>query len=486
MRRLLENIDALYTCDRQDRVLRKAWLIAEDGRIAALGEGDAPEGAYDERVDLAGSVVMPGFVNTHHHFFQTLTRAVPAAQRSQLIDWLRLFYPVWGRMTPDDLGAAAAATSAELLLTGATTSADHFYLIPHCDPAFVEAEIAATRAAGIRLHLVRGSMITMERDLERELEPVLGPNGGGLVDDPVAVLRDMSRTIAAHHDSSVGAMTTVALGPTTPTYDNLEFMRDVAMLADEAGVGLHVHLHPQPLERAMTLKRFGMTPLQVLDSAGFVGERTWFAHGTRLDDADMALMARRGAGLSHCPRTILRLGMRVTPVHAMRAHGVRVAVGVDGAASNDSSSMLGDMRLALLLHRLAGGEGEVDSTEWLDPYDVLLMATRDAAALIGRQDIGRLEVGLCADLVGFDMRAIGFAGARLDLLSGLLLAGDDTRASLTMVAGEPLVRDGRLIRNDEMALRAAADAATERLVERASALTGMDYRSFGHRAAAVA
>lgn len=478
MRRLLENLDALYTCDDRDCVLREAWLIAEDGRIAALGEGTSPDGQYDERIDLTGSIGMPGLVNAHHHFFQTLTRAIPKAQRGHLIDWLRLLYPVWGSMTPDDLSAAASATCAELLLTGATTTADHFYLVPNCDPAFVAAEVEAAYAAGIRLHIARGSMTSIERNLESELSPILGPKAGGIIDDPVKVLADMRRTISTYHDPGFGSMLTIALGPTTLPYDNLEYLKSVADLAREAGVGLHMHVHPQPTEREMALTRFGRTPLQILDDAGYLGPRTWLAHSTRLDDADMRLVAARGVGVAHCPRMILRLGSRVTPVHAMRAHGINVAVGVDGGASNDSGSMLGEMRLALLLHRLAGGGDEVSPEGWLDPYDVLLMATRKSAAMIGRSDIGQLAVGLCADVTAFDMRGVGFAGARLDLLSGLLLAGDDTRASLTMVGGRPLVRDGVLVQQDEYKLRERVDSATERLVSRAAAKTGIDYLRF--------
>jgi cytosine/adenosine deaminase-related metal-dependent hydrolase len=273
-------------------------------------------------------------------------------------------------------------------------------------------------------------------------------------------------------------MLTIALGPTTPPYNNLEYLKSVADLARDADVGLHMHLHPQPAEREMTLNRFGRTPLEILDDAGYLGPKTWLAHSTRLDEADMRLIAARGVGVAHCPRMILRLGSRVTPVHAMRAHGINVAVGVDGGASNDSGSMLGEMRLALLLHRLAGGGDEVCPAIWLDPYDVLLMATRKSAAMIGRSDIGQLAVGLCADVTAFDMRGVGFAGARLDLLSGLLLAGDDTRASLTMVGGQPLVRDGVLLRQDEYKLREGVDLATERLVSRAAAKTKIDYLSF--------
>lgn len=479
MRRLIANIDALYTCDERDRVLRGAWIVVEGARIAALGEGAAPDGSFDERLDLTGAVAMPGLVNAHHHFFQTLTRALPRAQRGQLLDWLSVLYPVWGAMTPDDFAAAAAATSAELLLTGATTSVDHCYLVPRGDADFIASEVAAVRGVGLRLHLVRGSMTAIEGDLEARLSRTLGPRAGGIIDDPADVLAQMQAAVRGFHDPSANSFLTVALGPTTPTYDDVAFMRAVGQMAGELDVGIHMHVHPQPHERVLCRERFGLTPVEMLDSAGLLGPRTWFAHATRLDAADIALLAARGAGVAHCPRMILRLGARIPPVHQMRAGGLRVAVGVDGAASNDSGSMLGEMRLALLLHRLFEGGAEVASDEWMTSYDVLLMATRVAASLIGRNDIGRIAPGLCADVTAFDLRGIGFAGAWADRLSALLLAGDDSRAALTMVAGTPLVRDGRLLGADEHALRAAADRAAERLVARAAAATGTDYRDFG-------
>jgi 8-oxoguanine deaminase len=420
-------------------------------------------------------------VNTHHHFFQTLTRALPRAQRGQLLDWLAVLYPVWGLMEPDDLAAAASASAGELLLTGATTSVDHLYLIPRCDPAFIGAEVEAARQAGIRLHLVRGSMTTIEGDLEERLSAKVGPRAGGIIDDPDAVLASMRRTVETHHDPRRGSSLTVALGPTTPTYSDLPFMQSVARMGADLSVGIHMHVHPQAEERQLCQERFGKTPIEVLDSVGLLGPRTWFAHSTRLDEKDIAILARNDVGVAHCPRMILRLGARIPIIHRMRAGGMRVTVGVDGAASNDSGSMLGEMRLALLLHRLADGGGEVSSENWMTPYDVLLMATRDAASLIGRDDIGAIAPGLCADITAFDMRGIGYAGARSDLLSGLLLAGDDTRASLTMVGGKPLVLNGRLLHQDEYALREAADRAADRVVTRAAKMTGIDYLDFGFR-----
>lgn len=487
MRRLLHDIDALYTCDDAHTALANAYVVVDGERVAEVGAGVPPQGDFDERIDLSGTVAMPGLVNTHHHFFQTLTRAIPAAQRGHVVDWLSAMYPVWGRMTPDDLAAAARATAAELLLTGATTSVDHAYLVPRADNAYVDAEVAAVRAAGLRLHLVRGSVTALEADLSNELTAIAGPRAGGVLDEPGAVLQAMRDTLDRHHETGWGARVSVALGPTTTTYEDLPFMEAVASLAAEAGCGLHTHFHPRPDERETCSELFGRTPAEVLQKVGWLTGRTWFAHSTRLSAADMALLAAAGCAIAHCPRMVLRLGARVTPVHEMRAAGLRVTVGVDGGASNDSGSMLGEMRLALLLHRVAGGEGAVPVDTWLDPYDVLWMATRDAAAVLGRDDIGQVATGKCADIAAFDVTGVGFAGARTDLLSGLMLAGDDTRAALTMVAGEPIVRGGHLVAGDERALRRAVDAATSRLIGEASELTGTDYAAFApmpHRPAA--
>ena len=478
MRTLLCNIGRLYTCDGADRVLADAHVVIEGERIAAVGQG-TPEGHFDQRLDLRGQIVLPGFVNLHHHFFQTLTRAVPLALSGHLLDWLKAMYPLWAGMTPDDLDAATQASMAELMLTGATTTADHAYLMPGGRAEYTDALVHGARTAGLRLHLVRGCMTAMEDRLEEELSPVLGPRAGGLVDDEEGVLADMARAIRQHHQTGWGARTTLALGPTTATFQRLGFMRRIADLARDHGCGLHMHFHPRPDERAWCAQQHGRRPIELLQEAGWLRPGTWFAHSTRVDADDLRQMAAHGTAVAHCPRMIVRLGARVTPVHEMLAAGVKVGFGVDGGASNDSGSMLGELRLALLLHRVAGGEGTVPWQQWLSPYRALTMATREAAAILGRDDIGRIEAGCCADVVAFDMSPIGFAGARTDWLSGLLVAGDDTRTSLTMVGGAIRVLHGRLVWEDEHALRARVDAATARLIERAQGLTGLDYGRMG-------
>lgn len=484
MRRLLKNIEALYTCDTQDRILRGAYIVVENNSFAEIGAGDPPPGDYDEIFDLDGCIAVPGLINVHHHFFQHLTRAVPRAQRGNLLDWLRLLYPVWSRVGPREIEAATKAAIAELLLTGATTTADHCYLVPNCDPAFIDSEIGAARAMGIRLHLVRGSTTSIEANLEQELTPLLGPRAGGLIDEEQSVLSDMRRTIEKYHSTSRGSFLTVAIGPTTTTFDNLNFMRDVAQLAKESDCGLHMHFHPRPDERDRVYRETGRSPLDILDDCGWLRPGTWFAHGTRLENEEISRLADEGCALAHCPRMILRLGAKITKVHRARLLGLRTGIGVDGAASNDAAAMLDEMRIALLLHRVGGGDAGVPFEEWLDPYDILLMATREGAAILGRSDIGMVKEGMLADLAVFSMRGVGYAGARFDLLSGLLLAGSEARAELTMVGGKPLVIAGQLLDQDETKIRKYTDDCALRLVEEASALTGVNYFEFPPRLSA--
>jgi len=383
-------------------------------------------------------------------------------------------YPIWSGMEPADLAAATEASVAQLLLTGATTSVDHSYLLPHGGADYVAAEVEAALSTGARLMLIRGSLTGMEADLESRLSRILGPRAGGLVDDPVSVLDDMRRTIETYHDPSLGTRLTVGLGPTTTTYDNPAFMRNVAELAADAGVGLHIHCHPRPDER-VTSAGMGTTPLAFLDDLGWLTERTFFAHSTRLTLDEMALCASRGVAVAHCPRMILRLGARITRIHEMLSAGMRVGIGVDGGASNDSGSMLGELRIALLLHRVADGEGGISWQDWLSPARLLRMATREAAEIIGRNDIGQLGVGRCADLAAFDMQSVAYAGAAADPLSALFLAGDDDRAAFVMVGGRVLVRDRQLAGADEAAITRRVDDSAARMLSRAAGATGVNY-----------
>ena len=395
--------------------------------------------------------------------------------------WLKLLYPIWSKITPTDLAAATSAACAELMLTGCTTTADHSYLLPNGNPEFVDEEVGAALRLGIRLHLVRGSLTTLEGTLANELSQALGDRAGGLLDREKDVLADMRRAASRYHDGSFGSNIAIAFGPTTVTYENKRFMRDVAALASDFGCGLHTHFHPRQDERDSAADLYGETPAEFLKDVRWLRPGTWFAHSSRLNETEMDALAKNRCGIAHCPRMIMRLGARVPPIHTYRERGITVGVGVDGAASNDAGSMIGELRLVPLLHRLFGGEGDVPHSKWIDPYDALLMATKNGASILGRSDIGSLSIGKAADVTAFSLKAIGYAGAVKDPLSALVLAGSETRAALTMIDGKVRVRDGVLCGVDENHLKQALDIAALRVVNAAEKMTGINYDRYPER-----
>jgi len=375
------------------------------------------------------------------------------------------------------MAVATRASIAQLALTGATSSVDHAYLVPPTEGDHLAAEIEASRDMGFRTYVFCGALTELEGDLEARLAPSLGPGAGGLLVQPDAALAHMRRALNAHHDTAQDALIRVGVGPTTTAFDALEFMRAMASLANEHETGLHVHFHPRPDERA-SCAQIGTGPLDFMKDCGWLGPRTLFAHATRLTKDEMRQCADAGVSMAHCARMILRLGARVTPLHDMREAGMRLGIGVDGGASNDSGSMLGELRVAYLLHRVAGGEGEVPWESWLSPYRLLTLATRESADCLGWSQIGRLEPGCRADLTAFRLSGVGYAGAPRDPLATLFLTGDNDRAALTMTEGRVLVRDGRLVDVDELSLQKATDAATNRLIEQAQRISGIDYDRF--------
>ena len=473
-RLLLRHADRIHTCDDARRVIRDGYVLVEGGRIAAVGAEPAPSIAVDEEISVAGSLVTPGLVNIHHHLYQSLTRAVPLATRSGILDWLYAMYPIWAELDADAFYWSALATSCELLASGCTTNADFAYLMPEVDGEMAAEEIRGVREAGMRFVLVRGGMLTMEADLESRLRPLMGSRLDRLLDREDALFARLEATIRRHHDTSDGAMLQVAIGPTTVTYSHPQFMRRFADLARSSWCGLHVHFDPRPDERMLMQERGGR-PIDLLRDAGWLGERTWLAHATLLDADDMHAIAGAGVSLAHCPRCIVRLGKRVARVGHWRAHGINVGIGVDGAASSDMSNMLNEMRLALVLHRVGGYEDSEAPDQWLTPQDVLWMATRGGARALGRDDIGQLAPGKMADVAAFPLRRLSLAGAVADPLAALLLAGSDPYASLTIVNGRIRVRDGRMVDVDETRALDGANAAATRLLGAAQRRTGIGF-----------
>ena len=418
-------------------------VLVENGAITAVGKGLPAEGA--EVIGAEGCLVTPGLVNTHHHMFQTLTRAVPAGQDALLFGWLQALYPVWGRMTPEDIRLSATLGCAELALSGCTMSSDQLYLFPN--GARLDDSIEGAGEVGIRFHATRGAMS-------------IGESKGGLppdalVEEEAAILEDCARVVGAFHDPSPQAMVQVGLAPCSPFSVSRELMRDAAILAREKGVRLHTHLAENEEDIAYSEAQFGCRPGQYAEELGWTGDDVWHAHCVKLDAGEIDLFARTRTGVAHCPCSNCRLGSGIAPVRAMRDAGVPVGLGVDGSASNDSGNLAAEARMALLLQRVARGADAMSARE------ALRIATRGGAEVLGRGgELGQIAPGYRADIAIWDMAGLEAAG-NWDP-AALLLAGP-TQVRDLLVEGRQVVREGRLTRLDARALARQANAATARL-----------------------
>lgn len=424
----------------------------EDGRIAAIepaGRNAPPEGA--RVIDASRHVVYPGFVNTHHHFVQTLTRNLPGAQNAKLFDWLTYLYPIWRGLDEEAVALATHLAVGELLLSGCTCTTDHFYLFPErAGPELLDVEIETARRLGMRFHPTRGSMSR-------------GRSQGGLPPDDVvqtadAILRDCARVAQRYHDPSPGSMCRLALAPCSPFSVTPDLLKETAALARDRGLRLHTHLCETKDEEAYCLEHYGCRPLDFMEQCDWLGPDCWYAHGIYFNDAEIERLARTGAAIAHCPASNFRLGSGIAPVPKQRAAGVCVGLGVDGSASNDASNMVREMQLALLAHRVGTG---VDA---MPPETVLRMATVDAARTLGRDDIGRLAPGMQADLAIFRLDRIDFAGAMEDPAAAILFCGGGIRADYTIVQGRLLVEHGEWLGQDEASLWARSTETTRRLL----------------------
>jgi len=428
---LARHADVLVTMDDARREIRDGALFVRGNRIECVGTtGDLPPTA-DIVIDLAGHVLLPGLVNTHHHMFQTLTRAVSVAQDDELFGWLQALYPIWARLTPDAVRVSALTAMAELILSGCTTSSDHLYVFPN--GCRLDDTVGAARDIGLRFHATRGAMS-------------LGQSRGGLPPDALteeedAILRDARRVIETFHDPAPRAMVRIGVAPCSPFSVTEALMREAALLARSCGVRLHTHLAESAADVAYSRDRFGKTPAEYADALGWTGSDVWHAHCVHLDAAGIALFARTGTGVAHCPCSNMRLGSGIAPVRRMRDAGVPVGLGVDGSASNDGSQMLAEARQALLLARLSG------DPRALSARDALEIATRGGASVLGRDDIGHLAPGMAADFVAFRVDGLRHAGARHDPVAALVFCGAADVAT-SVIDGRVVVREGQLMTLD--------------------------------------
>ncbi len=423
-------------------------VVVKDGRIAELvPAGREPSTPNVKTFDAGEYVVLPGLINTHHHFYQTLTRAVPAALDRELFPWLQALYPIWARLTPEAIDLAATLAMAELILSGCTTTTDHHYVFPAGSEDGVDIEVAAARRLGLRVLLTRGSMNLSQRD-------------GGLPPDSVvqdedAILADSERVVARYHEVGEGAMVQIALAPCSPFSVTTSLMRATADLAKRLDVRMHTHLAETEDENRFCLELYKCRPLDYLEDCGWLNERTWLAHGVHFNDGEIKRLARAGTTVAHCACSNQTLASGTCPVCAMEDAGMRIGLGVDGAASNDSSNLMQEVRAAFLLQRSHYGVKKVSHK------DALRWATKGSAACVGRTDIGEIAVGRMADLALFKLDELRFSGSG-DPLAALVLCGAH-RADRVMVGGRWIVEHGELPGIDLADLIRRHSAASRRL-----------------------
>jgi cytosine/adenosine deaminase-related metal-dependent hydrolase len=424
---LIKNAELLLTMDATRREIAGGAVFIRGPAIEAVGRSEDLPHTADEVIDARGQLVMPGLVNTHHHMYQTLTRALPAAQDSALFGWLQALYPVWGGLTPEMLHTSTQVACAELLLSGCTTSSDHLYIFPGA--CMLDDTLHAAAEIGLRFHAARGAMS-------------VGRSQGGLppdelVEDEDAILNDTLRLIERYHHRERYAMQRIVVAPCSPFSVSRGLMRDAALLAREHRVHLHTHLAENDSDIAYTREQFGCTPAQYAEQLGWLGPDVWHAHCVKLDAAGIELFARTGTGVAHCPGSNMRLGSGAAPIRAMRDAGVPVALAVDGSASNDSGHLLAEARLGLLLQRVAHGAEAMSAREMLE------IATLGGARVLGRDDIGALAPGMAADLITLPLHTVGLAGAGPDWPAALLLC-QVPQVQHSIVNGRVVVRDGQL------------------------------------------
>jgi len=438
---LIRDADWVVTMDDAGTEWPRASVLIQGQRILAIGPTASLDAALldqaDEVIDARGHVVIPGLINTHHHMFQSLTRAIPAAQNAELFSWLRALYPIWSRITPDMIHVSTQVAMAELLRSGCTTSSDHLYLYPN--GVRLDDSIAAAKDIGMRFHASRGSMS-------------VGESAGGLPPDSLveqedAILADTLRLVETHHDASELAMTRVVVAPCSPFSVSQDLMRESAYLARKLGVRLHTHLAENDHDVAYSMERFGRTPTEYAEDLGWLGDDVWHAHCVKLDAQGISRFAATGTGVAHCPCSNMRLASGIAPVRRMVDAGVPVGIGVDGSASNDAAHLLAETRQAMLLARVGRSlepfgcdHGPSD----MSARDALRLATRGSARVLGRDDIGQLAVGKAADLAIYDLRTLDMAGCAVHDPVAALVFGHSAITAWTIVNGKVVADHGQL------------------------------------------
>ncbi len=453
---LIKNAKLIVQMDNKRTKIAGGHIFVEDNEIKFVGKklpsSLVPRPSSLKVIDASKCVVLPGFVNTHHHLYQTLYRNIREVQDAELFDWIKYLYTVWRNITPDAVYTSALTGLGELLLTGCTTSSDQFYIYPANQPKdLIDFEIKAAEEIGIRFHPTRGSMSR-------------GQSKGGLPPDDVIqteneIMKDSERVIQKYHNSEKFSMCRIALSPCSPFSVTTELLKETVKLARKKKIKCHTHIAETIDEEKYCLEEYKLRPLAYMEKVGWLGSDVWFAHCIHLNDDEIKLLGKTKTGVAHCPVSNLRLGSGIAPVRKMIENNVPVSLAVDGSASNDSSSMLRELKTCLLVHRLKSG------VESMPAEDVLWLATRGGAEVLGRNDIGSIEVGKAADIVLFDVEKIGYAGGIHDILASLLFCGDSDIVDMTIVNGKIVVKNGKLVNCDEQKLYEKTNKIAKKMVK---------------------
>jgi cytosine/adenosine deaminase-related metal-dependent hydrolase len=446
---LVKNANLLVTMDDARRRIVDGGLFVEENVIRQVGASDELPPVADHILDARGMVLLPGLVNTHHHLYQSLTRALPTTQDAELFDWLQTLYPIWAGLTGEAVYISALVALSELVLSGCTTVADHLYLYPN--DCRIDDEICAAQRLGVRFHPSRGSMS-------------LGRSKGGLppdsvVDDESAILADCDRAFEFYHDPAPYSMCRIVIAPCSPFSVTPDLMRASAAFARERGLTLHTHVAETLDEEQFCLEKFGVRPVELMQQLDWVGPDVWWAHCVCVNEEEIALMAETGTGVAHCPNSNMRLGSGIAPIRAMVDAGVKVGLAVDGSASNDSGHMLAEARQAMLLQRVESGASAMSGET------ALWLGTRGGAAVLGRDDIGCLAPGMAADFVGVRLDRLAFAGAQADPLAALVFCTPPT-VDLSVINGQVVVEEGQLTTVDLPTAIARHNELARELLER--------------------
>lgn len=446
----IKNIKTLVTCDDKDSVKENVNIFIENGVIVNIGSETFEA---DEVIDAKDMIVYPGLVNTHHHLYQTFTRNLPQVQNMELFDWLKTLYEIWKGLSPESIKYSSFVGMGELMKHGCTTCFDHHYVFPRdTSGELIDIQFEAAKELGIRMHASRGSMSLSKKD-------------GGLPPDSVVqtvdeILADSERLIKKYHDPGRNSMTQIALAPCSPFSVTGDLMKESAVLARKYGVRLHTHLAETLDEESFTVEKFGMRPLDYMESLGWIGEDVWFAHGIHFNDEELKRLAKTKTGVAHCPISNMKLSSGIARISEMIEMDIPVGLAVDGSASNDGSNMLEEIRVAYLLHRLSSSDKAPTG------YNILKLATRGGARVLGRNDIGILEEGKAGDLFMIDSNKLSHVGTQYDPKSLLGTVGITGEVDCTVVNGKIVVKDGKLVGVDEELVVAKANEEVEKLISR--------------------